>query len=257
MKNTILALVCLLIFNTWSQAQCIPDTSITHNVPGAYPDTIQNLPHAIVGVQFDTDIQVKVWTDVYTTVSGFPVHACFDSVVVMSVTGLPVGYSSLCMPASCSFPGGGNGCIHLTGPPPVLADVGMVYPIDVSIRAFVVVCGGTLHAIRDTIIHGYKIIIDNNIGVQNLSAPVLDILQNVPNPFHGNSEISFTSSKNETLSFKVSDVLGKVIYARTIVARKGLNKIILSGKDFETGIYLYSISNSGSTITRRMIVSNE
>ena len=58
MKKSLFVFICLLFFSAASQAQCIPDTSITHNVPGAYPDTVQNLPHAVVAIPYSADIQV-------------------------------------------------------------------------------------------------------------------------------------------------------------------------------------------------------
>ena len=255
MKKIVLAIACVFFISSAAVAQCIPDVSIV--VPGVYPDTIQNLPHATVGSQYDADIQIKVWTDTNTFYLGFPVHACFDSIVVTGVSGLPSGYFHSCVAASCSFPGGGNGCVHLHGSAPMLADVGMVYPISVYVTAYLVVCGGFQHATLLDTITGYSIVVDNNTAIQNQSISNFDVWQNVPNPFRGISEISLVSPKNDVITFKVSNLLGKIIYTKTIYAPKGLNKITLSSKDFESGIYIYSISNSRNTVTRRMIVSHE
>jgi hypothetical protein len=94
-----------------------------------YPDTITNLPHAIVGVPYSTVIQVKVLTDTNTFYQGLPIHACFDSIVITNVSGLPPNYTFSCTPPSCGFPGGGDGCILLSGPAPTSGQLGMIYPI--------------------------------------------------------------------------------------------------------------------------------
>src|SRR4051812_36879308 len=134
MRITLLA--CFLLFSVYVSAQCIPDTSITHNQPGFYPDTITNLPHAHIGAAYATTIQFKVKAD--TTFSGIPVP--IDSINVQNVTGLPTGFTYLCTPSNCSFPGGSNGCIYLQGPAPTSAMIG-TYPIVVQVIAYGTVLG--------------------------------------------------------------------------------------------------------------------
>jgi hypothetical protein len=56
---------------------------------------------------------------------------------------------------------------------------------------------------------------------------------------------------------KVSNILGKIVYTKSISAQRGVNKIILSGKDFESGVYIYTLSNGRNAIARRMIIQNE
>src|SRR5437868_3192326 len=102
--KTILLVTAVSLMTSGAFSQCVPDTSITHNVPGTYPDTVQNLPHAIVGTPYQAVMQLKVKTDTMITVGGFPVHACIDSIVIDSVSGLPAGYTFSCNPSTCSFP---------------------------------------------------------------------------------------------------------------------------------------------------------
>src|SRR6185369_10955072 len=104
--------------------------------------------------------------------------------------------------------------------------------------------GGFQHAVLNDTITGYKLVMDNSTMIQNFSSSDFNVRQNVPNPFCGVSEISFTSPKNDVITFKVSNLLGKIIYSKVIFAQKGLNKIVLSSKDYDAGIYIYSISNS-------------
>src|SRR4051812_1294579 len=124
MKRIILFTAILSLGVLYSYAQCIPDTSITHNEAGIYPDSATGLPHAVVGVAYSTVIQLKVLTDT----SGVTV----DSIDITNVTGLPAGFTYQCTPSSCHFPGGSDACILLTGPAPTVAMAGQIYPLTVN-----------------------------------------------------------------------------------------------------------------------------
>ena len=114
MKKIFLLIAMTFAIVNSGSAQCTPDTSITHNVPGIYPDTLVGLPHSYVGVPYMTDIQVKVFTN--TTYMGVP--ATIDSLVVISVAGLPPGFGYSNTPSSGVFPGGSDACILLSGAAP-------------------------------------------------------------------------------------------------------------------------------------------
>lgn len=251
MKKIVLAVAFLFLSLPGVFAQCTPDTSITHNEPGIYPDSATGLPHAVVGIPYSTVIQLKVITD--TVVSGQ--SATVDSVVITGVTGLPPGFTYQCTPASCHFPGGSDACILLTGPAPTAGMAGQVHPLTVHVMAYGHI--GPFPASLPTDITRYRIVVDGGVGITVLNNDKFDVAQNVPNPFSKTTEISFSSPSNELLTLKVSNLLGKVIYTKSVYAQKGLNKITLSSREFDAGIYIYSIGNSRTSVTRRMIVSNE
>ena len=125
MKKLITLIAVCFAFSNSSIAQCVPDTAITHNVPGIYPDSATGLPHSYVGLAYLADIQVKVLTD--TVYLGFP--ATIDSIKINSVSGLPAGFTYDCTPSNCVFPGGSDACIQLTGAAP---NSGMMYESFVS-----------------------------------------------------------------------------------------------------------------------------
>jgi hypothetical protein len=245
----ILLLASIFIFTvSRSFSQCIPDTSITHNEVGIYPDSATGLPHAVVGTPYSEVIQLKVLTDT----SGVTV----DSVDITGVAGLPSGFTYQCTPSSCHFPGGSDACILLTGPAPTTGMAGQIYPLTVGVSLY-----GHLGIIPvndyPANITRYRLVVDPANGISFLTNEKLNVLQNVPNPFNKTTEISFYSPAGELLNLKISNLLGKVIYTQSLFALKGLNKITLSSKDFNPGIYIYSIGNSKAFITKRMIVSNE
>ena len=236
-----------------SFGQCTPDTSI--HEPGIYPDSATGLPHAIVGIAYSTVIQLKVITDTTVVIGGIPFPATVDSIIINSVTGLPTNYNYLCYPGNCHFMADSNACILLYGPAPDITMVGQTFPLSVNVTAY-----GHLGATAASLpanVSKYSIIVDQPSGIPALLINKFEVAQNYPNPFKSLSEILFSSPVNESLTFKIANLLGKNLVTKTILANRGLNKIQLSAKDFNPGIYIYTLSNSRSSITRRMIVSNE
>ncbi len=258
MKKTFLLLIAASFTAIASFAQCVPDTSITHNDPGVYPDSATNLPHAIVGIPYSTVIQLKVLTDTTTMIGPITVPVTIDSIIATNITGLPPGYVYNCTPPTCVFLGGSDACILLQGPAPTPQDIGTVYPIHVAVTVYGHVTGtGTTLPPQSSNVDYYYIQVDDNVGLPTVDMNKFDVLQNYPNPFHGITTVSFVSPKASLVSIKVSNMLGKTVSTKTQYAKSGINRIMLNSKDFGPGIYFYTISNDKNSVTKRMIVVNE
>lgn len=244
MKNLLFAILFLsgITFKVYSQ--CIPDPTIID--PGIYPDT---LPPACVNVPYSTTIQVRVLTD--TVVGGLPV--VITSIKILSVTGMPAGFSYACVPGTCIFPGGSNGCIQLTGNATSIGS----FPLTVT-----VITNGTIFGIPappDTsTVTGYSIQVNSCVGVAENVAPLnFDLMQNNPNPFDKFTQVTFTTPENGNFELKVFNLIGKEIHRETIIGKAGANVIRLDAAEFVPGIYIYSLNNGKTTLTRRMIVHNK
>ena len=258
MKKIFLSLVAAGLITANTFAQCVPDTSITHNDPGVYPDSATNLPHSIVGIPYSTVIQLKVLTDTSTMIGPITVPVTIDSIIATSISGLPPGYTYNCTPATCTFLGGSDACILLQGPAPTPQEVGMVYMIHVQVSVYGHITGtGTTLPSQSSNIDYYYIQVDDNVGISSAGQNKFEVLQNNPNPFHGMSSVDFFSPKASRVDLKVSDLLGKTVYTKVIWAKTGINRIMLNAKDFQPGIYFYTVGSDRNSVTRRMIVVNE
>jgi len=258
MKKIFLFIVTLGFYGFSALAQCVPDTSITHNDPGVYPDSATNLPHSIVGIPYNTTIQLKVLTDTTTMIGPITVPVTIDSIISTNITGLPPGYTYNCTPTNCVFLGGSDACILLQGPAPTPPEVGMVYQIHVEVMVYGHITGtGTTLPPQSSNIDYYYIQVDDNVGISSLNSNKFEVLQNNPNPFHGISAVEFSAPKASMITIKVSNMLGKTISTKAVWAKSGINKIMFNAKDFEPGIYFYTISSDKNSVTKRMIVDNE
>lgn len=262
MKKQLLTLITIFLFGAAQiYAQCTPNNLIT--VPGIYPDSITNLPHGVVGLPYQTDLQAKIPPDTTIAICGYTVVNYF---VISNVTGMPAGFTYTSNPVNDTFPGGSNGCVRLAGP--ALASTG-TYNLTVQIQAAgtSAICGPLSLPYSITY---YKIVIDSATGIAPVPISTFDVLQNVPNPFDASTEISFIVPAFGKVDLKVIDLLGKEIINRKIDAVAGVNKEIInrkiddgvgsnknygSSRYIKPGIYFYSITFRNKTITRKMIVA--
>lgn len=241
----LLLLIPFLVASLYASAQCVPDTSI-HEV-GMHPNYF---PDGKATEAYSQVFQFKFPAD--TTVDPIGTIA-IDSVIVDSVGGLPSGYGYQCSSPRCSYAGGANGCVTVSGTTNTPGD----YDVVIRLIAYGTFAGQPIPgAYTDT----FALHIDSAdiSGVKSRSQLPLNfsVMQNVPNPFSSSTEISFTMPQAQNVTFKVYDVLGKQVSLRTISAVKGKNTITVDREGMNAGMYFYSIQAGSQVITKRMSVGN-
>jgi hypothetical protein len=230
-----------------TNAQCVPDPTIT--VPGIYPDSATGLVSGVVGVPYNEVIQAKVLTD--TSLNGLPV--IISNITLSGVSGLPPGLTYSCTPSSCVFPGGSNGCLLISGTPTTAG----TFPIVVELTA-----NGTIFGIpappQTTTLDYYFITIDVNSGISvNNSAVNFSIAGNNPNPASGYTDVNFTTPIAGDFTIRLFNMIGKEVLKENIRGMAGMNTTRINLEDVTPGVYMISVENGTSVVTRRMIVSKK
>lgn len=272
MKKILLISVLLVAFNTsFSQTNpCVPELTLQDSLYNLWPDTIENLPIANVDVYYETHVQIKT-PDEVGEVTGYPYEVDLglpfltdvseikiDSIKMVEVIGLPDGMSLYHSSANATYLGNSVGCVTLYGN--TTAEMIGTHDIVFKINGWVSVAGQVV-ALTDVgdleEIMGYKFIVseDGTASLINSNTSKFNLEQNIPNPFNNHTTILFTSDKAETVTFQVVDVLGKVVYYKNMFANVGSNTIELSTSDFDSGLYYYTLTNSESSLSKRMIVN--
>jgi hypothetical protein len=78
---------------------------------------------------------------------------------------------------------------------------------------------------------------------------------NEPNPFISKTRIGCITGKAGEVELYVFDILGKLVYNEKIIAKRGENYFEFTGENLTKGIYIYSIYNNKSRLSRRLIKS--
>lgn len=246
-KLLVSAVILVAAYSGSVQAQCVPDPTIT--TPGIYPDSATGLASGVVGVPYVEDIQARVLED--TTLAGLPV--IITNVTLTSVTGLPPGLTYSCTPSSCVFPGGSNGCLLISGTPTTAG----FYPLVVELTA-----NGTLFGTpvppQTTTLTYYSITIDVNSGVTgDLASVNFEVVNNVPNPASDFTDITFATPVAGDFTIRLFNMIGKEVHKENIRGMAGHNTTRLDLSDVAPGVYMISVENGQTAVTRRMIVSRK
>jgi hypothetical protein len=93
-------------------------------------------------------------------------------------------------------------------------------------------------------------------GISN-QAVSFDIEQNYPNPFSGETHISFTLAMEQQVDIEIRDITGKVILAiNKGRLAAGKHAVTIPADGIRAGTYFYTFKTDGGVITRQMIVLN-
>lgn len=231
MKRILLLLAVVFLGTTQASAQCTPDPQYTE--PGIYPDSATGFSAACVGVPYTQLITNVVPVDTCVEIiPGFPCQTVnFDSIVIVSFTGLPPSMSYACNSSlgGCSFAGGTTGCAIITGTP-TLAEVGthnLVITVDVYV-------GGMGSAAATEVIDWYYIdITDCAAGIGELKQEALSLY---PNP--AENSIQLTNVHGETVT--ITNVNGQVMKS---VGVNGNTEMKLDVSEFANGVYFVQAGN--------------
>lgn len=101
-----------------------------------------------------------------------------------------------------------------------------------------------------------RMLISDQVGVEEFSGNGLALGANQPNPFGDLTSIPFTLHAPERASLVVSDVSGRTVLTKDLGQRAaGQHLIHLDGSQLPVGIYTYTLNTRSESLTRRMVVA--
>ncbi len=88
----------------------------------------------------------------------------------------------------------------------------------------------------------------------NASKGMLEVLQNMPNPFKETTAIFFELPTAGNVDLQITDQYGRIVRSMNQEYVSGQHQIILNRGDLGAGLYYYTISSNGQSITKRMLI---
>ena len=236
--SKLIILICIMM-PAQVMSQCTPDITIV--IPGIYPDS---LPVAYVDTPYVTVIDFRT-PPPDTTVSGFP--ATIDSIEIISYTGMPPGFTFACNRASCMYYPNENGCVAIVGTA-AAGDFGN-WPLTGVLKIYVHV-GVIPGNITDT---NTALVIqvctpDTCEGLPNTGIVEQGQISEVnvyPNPFSDNITIDIVAKKSGVATWRVFDMMGRVVHSEVIELRAGRNMMQRTVTDLPPGISLQRVDSQG------------
>ena len=269
----LLLLIAISFFTIELAAQhCLPDELYRDSSVGVYPKPYHPDTNPEGGITESACIGSGyefVFTFVIPEVinlNGWDVQ--LDSIVIAedgAVGGLPEGLKYRCNPSNCVFaPSDTIACMVIKGTA-TDANTPGVYPLTITTKIY-----SSLGEIPVTFpspaIPGadgeYNLTLLANGDPNCTIASTNDYLTknirvvNSPNPFGSVTNIEVNSNIDETLQFRVFDMLGNLVHQREVEVFQGVtNNIEFDGTALSVGIYNYTLATKNAIISNKMVIS--
>lgn len=231
-----------------ANAQCTPDTAIGN--ARIYPAKIGD---AMAGYTYYQTFTFRVTHDSDIVINGTTVHAVVDSAHLISIGGIPQGYSYACTPAKCTWPGGSLGCALLQGKTEK-TDTAKVkeYPIMVIVQSWFKV--GSLNLSRVDTNTEYIFKIKSYSG--NFEISKTKNLTVHPNPSEGNFKIELRDIQTDNNRIEVYGLDGRLVFEKQFnKPTQFLTTEEVSLNPENKGIYLVRMVSGGQVYQQKIVVN--
>ena len=243
-------LYLLLLLSPWITvyAQCIPDQNLS--TPGLYPPagsstdtTAIILPDAAVNQAVSYVTQVVVLADTIVSLGGFSFNVPVDSLGIVSLTGLPAGMNYACDVPNCTWEGGDNGCIEVSGTPTTLG----TYNIIATAKTKIVVTGLLDTSVLTPFVFKLNVVAGASIFEERPISFRID-----PNPATSFVDIRVNRGE-QLLQYRLFDLLGRPVEEGEFKPIEGHYR--LSVESVKNGVYLLHIGNSEGWSSQRLLIA--
>jgi hypothetical protein len=218
-------------------AQCTPRTNMTGYIE---PETLDK---ATAGSPYSQVVYFKVPKDTVLEYNGTPVAVKVVNSKILSMEGIPSGFTYQCNKANCTFAGGANGCAVITGTP-TLAQVGS-YPIKIFVQTNTLIANSIPLSRIDSGVYDFEIV----APVSNRSVSMGKLFQVYPNPAH--QQLSISISAGEAGEFTISNLLGNVLFRKNLSATEEFS---LSTISWPAGVYLVQMKSGDKINTQKVLI---
>jgi len=96
-----------------------------------------------------------------------------------------------------------------------------------------------------------KIILSTGIGDPS---PLQAEINMYPNPAHDQLTLDVTTSISETANYKLTNLLGEIVYEKAVELNPGVNTLLLNVKNLDKGMYFLLLDMKEGRHTSKLIV---
>jgi hypothetical protein len=94
-----------------------------------------------------------------------------------------------------------------------------------------------------------------NVGTKDIEVSDFSVEQNYPNPFNGTTAVKVSLQKVSNVDLKVFDMVGRQVYSiPSKTYNAGSSMLEIDGSSLSKGIYTYTVTVNGSSVSNKMII---
>ena len=224
---------------------CTPDLSIKST--GVFPTT---LPSARVNEAYSQILQYYVTKDTMVNVPQLGmVNAKVDSLRIKQIIGVPNGMTYACNTMNCAIPGGGNGCVKVTGTPTQKGVFKLKIVIEIVASVFLF-----KQTIVDTI-QNYTVTVSPGVGIKQTNEQLNEGISVYPNPLSGGL-LSFnyfgTSSYNGKVT--VFNSQNSMVLDMPYFFQSGIKTNEIRLPELSAGIYFVAFTRPNGLVYKKIVI---
>jgi hypothetical protein len=92
-------------------------------------------------------------------------------------------------------------------------------------------------------------------GDEEVQTNTMEVSQNYPNPFNEQTVIDYRLTTESPVDLTIYTITGQVVMSRHLdAAEEGQHQFSISSSDLNPGVYFYTFTAQGQTITKKMII---
>jgi hypothetical protein len=242
--------ILFMIAALGANAQCTPDNSLTQ--PGYYPEELDT---AQIGQNYGMVLQLRIPKDTNAVFGGQNIKADIDSIKLVNVVGLPSGFTYQCNVSSCTFTPSQTYCAIINGTP-TQSQTGN-YPLQLAVVAY---AHGTFLGTpinfppQPDTIDRFTLVVGAGGPTKLIEITNAYAVKVYPNPASKEATIWANTNGNETLTYTLSDITGKIYKTETLLNTNGLQTAVLKLDGLAKGFYFVQIRGEKGTSTTKLLV---
>jgi hypothetical protein len=282
MKKLLLFAVSIAFVGMVQAQDCTPQINYSTNTIGLNPNPPVG---SVAGVPYDEVNTLLIPRQVDNTITPAPgdsIPLC--AIEVTAINGMPPGYNYDVWAFHNGSPTSNYDviaqavdtihimpvvpftrvCIRLKNPtPPASSNMGDGLPtrdtavIQVIVRAYSMIpsCNTLGPSAQDTFEVHLAIKDAIYAGIEDDENVVFTVENNYPNPATDITYLNFNTPQSGDLIINVYDAVGRNVHAFKGTSNQGKNIYGISTADLSNGVYMYSITYGGKTVSKKMVVN--
>ena len=229
------------IITTTNAQNCVIDNS-----NGSLVSPTENIPSAQVGVYYEQVFQIKVPTDTSIVYQTYNLDGAVNTFTIDDVANGPDGLTYSCEPSSCSFPGGSNACVKVSGTPTESGTfyLDFHYTIDGTFEFF----NNNLQQSVPNVYEDVEVVVAPANNVNQISKEGFNVF---PNPASDQINVQLVNNLDGSAQLSVVNLLGKQVYSAAITSR---DMMTINTAQFEKGVYFVQVVANGKEYTKKLII---
>jgi hypothetical protein len=101
-----------------------------------------------------------------------------------------------------------------------------------------------------------QVTVQNTLRVNEIESMGVKLYQNQPNPFQGNTQITYTLNTASAVNFIITDLLGRNVKSIDLgIVNEGKNTLLLNTETFSKGVYFYTLKAGEVSLTKKMVIA--